>query len=202
MLGIVARISVDVANAHATRFQNTTALVDIDEWLDGLSNKQQEKVLKHYKKMLGSLQQRTLFRATESGSSTTQGLSRFALVADEMMNGLDAAMTASDMFLTTTGGNNRRLLARICCTLAQVSGKLLQPLHHKAWGLAAVAADPTYFNTFNQLSIGYQHCHQSNKALEMANKARTFPESQTSWTLRERLALLMALFMAMIPERV
>jgi hypothetical protein len=77
-----------------------------------------------------------------------------------------------------------------------------QPLHHKAWGLAAVAADPTYFNTFNQLSIGYQHCHQSNKALEMANKARTFPESQTSWTLRERLALLMALFMAMIPERV
>jgi hypothetical protein len=65
-----------------------------------------------------------------------------------------------------------------------------------------VAADPTYFNTFNQLSIGYQHCHQSNKALEMANKARTFPESQTSWTLRERLALLMALFMAMIPERV
>jgi hypothetical protein len=140
MLGIVARISVDVANVHATGFQNTTALVDIDEWLDSLSNKEQEKVLKHYKKMLGSLQQRTLFRATESGSSTTQRLSRCALVADEMMNGLDAAMKASDMFLTTTGGNNRRLLARICCTPAQVSGKLLQPLHHKAWGLAAVAA--------------------------------------------------------------
>jgi hypothetical protein len=50
MLGIVARISVDVANAHATGFQNTTALVDIDEWLDSLSNEEQEKVLKHYKK--------------------------------------------------------------------------------------------------------------------------------------------------------
>jgi hypothetical protein len=58
--------------------------------------------------------------------------------------------------------------------VAQVSGKLLQPLQHKAWGLAAVAADPTYFNTFNQLSIGYQHYHEWNKGLEMVNKARAF----------------------------
>jgi hypothetical protein len=129
MLGIVARISVDVANAHATGFQNTTALVDIDEWLDSLSNKEQEKVLKHYKKCSDHYSKGLYFarRNPAHRRSTTQGLSRFALVADEMMNGLDAAMTASDMFLTTTGGDNRRLSARICCTLAQVSGKLLQP---------------------------------------------------------------------------
>lgn len=82
----MARISVDVANAHATGFQNTTALVDIDEWLDSLSNKEQEKVLKHYKKMLGSLQQRTLFRATESGSSTIDDAKTFAVCASRGRN--------------------------------------------------------------------------------------------------------------------
>lgn len=181
------RTSVEVANAHAAKFQQATPIMDYDEYMDTLSEREQETLLSHYSKCS---QHYNKGLNITNAASTVKGVSRFVFVADEMMNALDSAMKASNLFLTNTGGDHRRLLARICCTLAQVSRKQLMPLEHVAWGKAAVAVDPTYFNTHNQLSLGYQYAHEWQLALEAATKALALPESQVSWGLRNRLPML------------
>jgi hypothetical protein len=60
--------------------------------------------------------------------------------------------------------------------VAQIGGKFLDPTKHIAWGKAAVAADPEYWNAHNILSLGYEYDHQY-ESIEVTRN------SQISWRM-------------------
>jgi hypothetical protein len=57
--------------------------------------------------------------------------------------------------------------------VAQIGGKFLDPTKHIAWGKAAVAADPEYWNAHNILSLGYEYAHEYGKALKSLEIAKS-----------------------------
>lgn len=118
------------------------------------------------------------------------GISRWHLVTEKMMDALDVVLnSATEPFLTTTGTDRRNLLSKVCLTIAQCRGKALDCTGHVAWAKVAVAADPTYSNTHNQLGLGYMNGRNYPKALEASEQAyRLGIPSQSS--LPERLDCL------------
>jgi hypothetical protein len=91
---------------------------------------------------------------------------RWHAAQEAFFDAIDSAMTAPESFLTTHGNDRRRLLCKAALSVAQVRGKVLDGPGMVAWGQAAVAADPKYFNAHSQLSFGLQHVGCYKEALE------------------------------------
>ena len=67
--------------------------------------------------------------------------------------------------------DHRNLLCKVCLSIGQCRGKLLDAKGSMAWSRAAIAADPTYSNGYSQLSIGLQHEENYEEAIENCKKA-------------------------------
>jgi hypothetical protein len=106
------------------------------------------------------------------------------------LDAIDHAMKGAGLFLTTHGDDSRRLLCKAVLSLAQVRGRMLDGPGMVAWGRAAVAADPTYFNCHSQLSFGLQHTGLYEESLQEM-KAAMESEAWEMLPIREqRIELL------------
>mmetsp|Transcript_21970 Transcript_21970/g.32539 ORF Transcript_21970/g.32539 Transcript_21970/m.32539 type:complete len:539 (+) Transcript_21970:60-1676(+) len=97
--------------------------------------------------------------------------SRWHIAQGAFLDALEAAMRYPGVFLKTTGMDHRNLLCKVCLSLGQCRGKLLDSKGSMAWSRAAIAADPQYSNGYSQLSIGLQHEQKYEEALENCQKA-------------------------------
>jgi hypothetical protein len=192
---IEARCTIEYAAELEAKFRlSYPPTMDHDEYLDSLSNKQAKKVESAYEKVSSLFNQAVKLTKAPTG---TPGISRWHLVIDKLMDAIAVVVEqAENAFLTTVGTDHRILLSRVCLTVAQCRGKALDPVGHVAWAKVAVAADPTYFNAYNQLSLGYGNGSDFTRSLEAAEKAQMLlmtveiaHDARTS-TLPSRLEIL------------
>jgi hypothetical protein len=168
---IEARCTVEYATELEAKFRlSYPPEMDYDKYLNSLSNKQAKKVDSAYSKVSSLFNQGVALAKAPTG---TPGISRWHLVIDKMMDAIAVIVEqAENAFLTTVGTDRRTLLSRICVTVSQCRGKALDTASQVAWAKVAIAADPTYYNAYNHLSMG--HCHGGDfaKSLEAAEKAQ------------------------------
>jgi hypothetical protein len=154
--GIGDRGSIRAANALALRFSlSYPPSQTVEEYEDVTTDKVLRKDYASYSACSAAYNRGIDLTARPSGEP---GISCRWHGAQEMyLDAIDAAMQGSGLFLTTHGDDSRRLLCKAVLSLAQVRGRVLDGPGMVAWGRAAVAADPTYFNSHSQLSFGLQH---------------------------------------------
>jgi hypothetical protein len=99
-------------------------------------------------------------------------------------------MKRTGIFLTTHGDDSRRLLCKAVLPLAQVRGRVLDGPGMVAWGRAAGAADPTYFNCHSQLSFGLQHTGLYAESLQEMKAAMVSDAWEMLPIRARRIALL------------
>jgi hypothetical protein len=192
---IEARCTIEYATELEAKFRlSYPPTMNHAEYLKSLSNKQAKKVESAYQKVSSLFNQGIEFTKAPTG---TPGIARWHLFIDSLMDAIAVVVEqAENSFLTTVGTDHRNLLSRVCLSVAQCRGKSLDPAAHVAWAKVAIAADPTYFNAYNQLSLGYGNGNDFAKSLEAAEKAHMLfttsahmHETSTT-TLPMRLAIL------------
>jgi hypothetical protein len=168
---IEARCTVEYATELEANFRvSYPPEMDYDAYLNSLSNKQARKVQSAYEKVSSLFNQGVNLSTAPSG---TPGISRWHLVIEKMMDAIAVVVEqAENAFLTTVGTDRRVLLSRICVTVAQCRGKALDTEGQVAWANVAIAADPTYYNAYNHLSMGYCNGGDFAKSLQAAEKAQ------------------------------
>lgn len=172
---IEARCSMEYAAELEVKFRQRQTFppsVDYVEYASSLSEKDATKVFDAYAKVVDTFDEGVELLQEPLG---TPDISRWHLVMEKMMDAIAVVVEqAEDAFLATTGiigRDHRLLLAKICLTAAQCKDKTLENAAHLAWAKAAVAADPTYFNAYNILGLGYTNGSRFEKALEVTEKA-------------------------------
>lgn len=163
------------AESYATLFSASyPPKVDIDSYSDSLSNKQAKNAVRAYSSCSEKYNKgiKSMLQASDNPGPTS---SRWHLAITAFLDAIDSAMKAQNVFLKTTGGDHRNLLCKVCLSIAQCHGRILDAKGLTAWSLAAIAADPTYYNGFSQLSMGLQYEGKFGESLEAAKK---------SWSLK------------------
>lgn len=127
--------------------------------------------------------------------SNAPGISRWHLVIDKLLDAVGIVVNeAPDAFLRTITFDHRTLLSKICLTIAQCRGKSLDYEGQQEWAKVAIAADPTYFNGYNQLGLGYMNDKLWVQALEATERAHELLQTtETDFTylsLPNRLMML------------
>lgn len=194
---IEARCTVAYAQELEAKFrQGYPPMIDYEDYLDSLSNKQAKKVDAAYSKVSAHFNSGITLTSSPTGKP---GISRWHLTVDKLLDAIEVVVEqASDAFLTTVNTDHRNLLCKICLTVAQTRGKALDPSGQVAWAKVAVAADPTYFNAYNQLGLGYMNGGHFKEALAASEQANLLsasyqgPETPAT-TLQGRLGMLRAI---------
>ena len=170
---IEARCSIEYAAELEAKFRQTyPPIVDYGEYYSSLSDNDATEAIAMYVKVVETFAEGVEFL---EAPTHTPGASHWHLVIDKMMDAIAVVVEqAEDAFLTTTGAigrDHRLLLSKICLTTAQCKDKILDNAAHIAWAKAAVAADPTYFNAYNILGLGYSNGGRFEIALKADEKA-------------------------------
>jgi hypothetical protein len=161
------RFSVQEAKRLEDTFKRYPPRIDYDEYMAAKSNDRMERE--------DNLYMQVLFKQ-EEGLELTTGVARWNDVAEKMLDALDIVLTDDDLresWLETFGTDRRNILSKCCLTLAQTRGIFLDPTKHIAWGKAAVAGDPEYWNAHNILSLGYEYDHEYEKSLKSLEIAKS-----------------------------
>jgi hypothetical protein len=183
------RRSSESAVALALRFEaDYPPSHNIDDYEDNLTGSVRRQAQKAYSKCSAAYNRGIQLTNKASGEA---GIScRWHAAQDAFLDAIDLAMTAPGSFLNTHGSDHRRLLCKAVLSVAMMKGRLLDGQGMLDWGRAAVAADPVYYNTHSQLSLGFYHCGRYEEALAEAKIALASEGSELEPKIRMRVALL------------
>jgi hypothetical protein len=185
-----ARGSSPAAAALALRFEvDYPPSHNIDDYEDKLPGKIRRQAQKAYSKCSSAYNRGIQLTSKASGEA---GIScRWHAAQDAFLDAIDLAMSAPGSFLDTHGSDHRRLLCKAVLSVAMMKGRLLDGQGMLDWGRAAVAADPIYYNTHSQLSLGFYHCGRYEEALAEAQIALASEGAELEpYKIRMRVALL------------
>jgi len=163
--------------------------IDVEDYLDGLPRKAEMKALQSYNACSDAFN-RGLRRTDQVSANPGPTSSRWHLAESEYLDAVDAAMKSRDAFLKTTGSDHRNLLCKALLSIAQCRGRLVDSDGMVAWARAAIAADPTYYNGYSQLSLGLQHQCEWEQSLEAARRALAAEGSERAPRIPFRIDLL------------
>jgi tetratricopeptide (TPR) repeat protein len=98
---------------------------------------------------------------------------RWHLAQQAHLDALESAMKSHYIFLKTTGRDHRNLLCKVTLSIAQCRGNLLDVKGMIAWGKAAIAVDPKYYNGYAKYALGLLHDRRYEEALQAYKKAQS-----------------------------
>lgn len=164
-------ISTECADAFAALFSaEYPPKFDVDDYAASLSKRDINLADRAYNECSANFNRGLKHMMNENSPNPSPTNSRWHLGRQALLDAIESAMKFPGVFLKTRGSDHRNLLCKVALSIGQCQGNLLDGKGMAAWGKAAIAADPKYFNGYSKCSLGLQHDRKYKEALDVCKK--------------------------------